>query len=355
MSEIDHVPITLDILSMGRLAVDLYAREVGAPLASVASFNVYAGGCPTNLAVGARRLGLRVGMITRVGADGLSDGLVQFLEREGIDTAAVTRDPAHLTGLAFLAIQPPETFPLTYYRADPADLQLTIADVDAAAIARTRMLFVAGTNLNGDPSRAATLYAMEVARAAGVQVALDLDLRRSLWPEPRAFGVHLRTAVRLADIVIGTEEEIHAVGMERPGGHILSDTYLPPTQDTPPERYQAAYALLERGARIVAVKRGRAGATIFLREPDPFDAHGDRDRVRTFESAPYSVDVLNTLGAGDAWASGFLYGVLNGWDLQKAARFGNATGAYIVTQHACANDMPTLTQIEAFIGEQEKS
>lgn len=307
-----------DLLSMGRLAVDLYASEIGVPLAEVKNFNLYAGGCPTNIAVGARRLGLEVAMLSRVGVDGLSDGLLHFLQKEGIETGYIQRDDSHLTGLAFLSIIPPETFPLVYYRPDPADLYLSLDDLAQVPMEESAVLLVSGTGLSADPSRSTTLAAMERARRVGTSVAIDLDLRKTLWTDLRTYGANMRSALRLADLIIGTEEEIMAAADQ-------------PTVE------QAVTGLIELAQVAVAVKRGSAGSEVFTRNGESFCA------------PPFRVDVLNVLGAGDAWAAGFLYGYIKGWHWAKCARFGNATGAIIVTRHACANDMPTYTEVMNFI------
>jgi len=312
---------TFDVLSMGRLAVDLYANEIGVELRQVKSFSIYVGGCPANIAVGTRRLGLRVAMSSRVGTDGLSDGLVDFMNAEGINTEHVARDSAHLPGLSFLSILPPETFPLVYFRPDPADMHLSLADIKDVPIENSRVLLVAGTNFYRDPSRSTVLAAMERARRAGTTVAIDLDLRKTLWPDLTTYGVTIRSALPLADIIIGTEDEITAAAGE-------SDI-------------DAAIAILRRYAKIaLAVKRGQDGSEIHT--PDGKIHH----------AKPFKVEVLNVLGAGDAWASGFLFGYLSGWDWSKCARFGNATGAIIVTRHACANDMPTHQEVMRFIESQ---
>jgi 5-dehydro-2-deoxygluconokinase len=312
---------SIDVLSMGRLAVDMYANEIGLELRQVKSFNVYAGGCPANIAVGTRRLGLRVAMSSRVGTDGLSDGLIDFMNAEGINTEHVTRDPHHLPGIAFLSILPPETFPLVYFRPDPADSHLSLDDIQNAPIEDSRVLLVAGTNFYRDPSRSTVLAAMERARRAGTTVAIDLDLRKSLWPDLTTFGVNVRSALPLADIIIGTEDEVTAAAGET--------------------NIDVAIASLLRYAKIaLAVKRGQDGSEIHT--PDGNVHH----------AKPFKVDVLNVLGAGDAWASGFLFGYLSGWDWAKCARFGNATGAIIVTRHACANDMPTHQEVTQFIESQ---
>jgi 5-dehydro-2-deoxygluconokinase len=257
-------------------------------------------------------------MSSRVGTDGLSDGLVDFMNAEGISTDYITRDPQHLPGLAFLSILPPETFPLVYFRPDPADSYLSLADIQVAPVEDSRILLVAGTNFYRDPSRSTVLAAMERARRAGTTIVIDLDLRKTLWPDLTTYGVNLRSALPLADIIIGTEDEVTAAAGE-------------------PEVDGAIPALLHYAKVALAVKRGQAGSEIYT-------PHGD-----VYRAAPFKVEVLNVLGAGDAWASGFIFGYLSGWDWTKCARFGNATGAIIVTRHACANDMPTYQDVIDFI------
>lgn len=310
-----------DIISLGRLAIDLYADEIGIELSKVKHFSVYAGGCPANVAVGTSRLGLRVAMASRIGVDGLSDGLVDFLESEGVDTQYVVRDREHLTGLAFLSILPPDTFPLVYYRPDPADIHMTLDDLEPVAFHETRVLFVAGSRFSAEPSRSTALVAMERAREAGAEVVLDIDLRAPLWKDVRTFGANIRSGLPLVDIAIGTEDEITAAA-DRSGVD------------------EAVPVLLDAVSRAVAVKRGQNGSEVHTKDG------------AVHRAMPFTVDVLNVLGAGDAWASGFLYGYLNGWEWQKCARFGNATGAIVVTRHACANDMATQEDAASFIDAQ---
>lgn len=310
-----------DVISLGRLAIDLYADEIGVELARVRHFSVYAGGCPANFATGAARLGLRVAMASRIGTDGLSDGLVEFLTTEGVDTRYVARDAERLTGLAFLSILPPDTFPLIYYRPDPADMHMTPEDMAEIDFEEADALFVAGTRFSGEPARSAALAAMERARAAGTRVALDIDCRPTLWRDPGAFGKHLREALPLADVVMGTEEEIMAAA-DQSGVE------------------EAVPALLDLAQQAVAVKRGANGSEVHTKE-------GDVCRAR-----PFSVKTLNVLGAGDAWAAGFVYAWLQGWPWKQCARFGNAAGAIVVTRHACANDMPRREEVAKFIAQQ---
>jgi 5-dehydro-2-deoxygluconokinase len=301
---------SLDVLAVGRCGIDFYSNDIGHPLRSARSFNVYVGGCPTNVAVGTRRLGLQSALLTRVGTEPLGDFIMDFLAREGVDMSAIVRDRLHLSGLVVLGIEPPDLFPLTFYRQNCADIHLTLDDVYAASIDKAHVLFVSGTGFSREPSASATTAAVEIARANGGTVMLDIDYRQTLWDDPRAFGPTLRRILGVVDMAVGTEEEIMAAA----GTANVDD---------------AVGSLLRVGRNLQAliVKRGSAGATVY-------------DGGTRTDVAPFPVEVLNVLGAGDAFVSGFLYGYRHGWDWARCARFGNATGAIVVTRHACANDMP---------------
>jgi 5-dehydro-2-deoxygluconokinase len=316
---------TYDLLCMGRSSIDLYAHQIGVPMTEVTSFDAYVGGCPTNVSVGTRRLGLRSALLTAVGDDQVGDFVLNFLQRETVETRFIPRKAGRRTSAVLMAIQPPDHFPLTFYRDNCADINLTIDDVNAAPVARSRLIFVSGTGISAEPSRGATFYAAEVARAAGTSVVVDLDYRPTAWEETRAFGPTIRALLRQADLAIGTEEEVIAAGTT-PGHEDLDS---------------AVATLLATGIQALVLKRGSRGAAICRR-----DTAG---RVSVVEVEPYPVTVLNVLGAGDAFASGFLYGHLQGWSLERAARLGNATGAIVVTRHGCANFMPTMPEVEQFV------
>jgi 5-dehydro-2-deoxygluconokinase len=309
----------IDVIAMGRSCIDLYAHEVGVPITGVRSFDCYVGGCPTNVSVGVRRLGLRTLLLTGVGDDQVAEFVLHFLAREGVDVSAVARKPDRRTSAVILTIQPPDCFPLTYYRDNCADIALTVDDVDRTPIADARVLFVSGTGLSREPSHTATLYAQERARAAGARVVLDLDYRADQWSDVRTYGAAVRVAAGRSCLVIGTEDEVCAAA----GG--AGDVA------------EAVPVLLDTGVPALVLKRGEHGATIFERSG------------RSRDVAPFRVQVLNVLGAGDAFASGLLYAWLEGWPLDRAVRFGNATGAIVVTRHSCANDMPTLPEVEVFV------
>jgi 5-dehydro-2-deoxygluconokinase len=305
--------VSLDVLCMGRAGVDLYAEQVGAPLERVTSFAKYVGGCPANIAVGAARLGLKAGMLTRVADDALGRFVRDFLSAEGVDVSAVRFDPHHLTGLAILGIQPPETFPLVFYRKECADLEVTREDVDLSGLLSARALVVTGTGLSHEPSRDATHHAVEHARTAGVRVVLDLDVRTMLWElgeeEMRQEVVRL---LPQADVVVGTREEVSAA-------------------------CGSVDALRAATRGLVIVKDGARGATAYPRAGEAVHSPG------------FTVTVLNTVGAGDGFMAGFLSGWLTDRPLEESLRRANAAGAIVASRHACAPAMPTTAELQALI------
>jgi hypothetical protein len=172
---------TYDLITLGRSSIDLYANEVGEPFINIKSFAAYVGGSPTNIAVGTRRLGLKVALLTAVGPDPVGDFLLNFLEQEGIDTRFIPRKPGRRTSAVILGIEPPDKFPLVYYRDNCADIELTIDDILAAPVADSRVLEISGTALSKEPSRSAAFFAAELARAAGTKIVLDIDFRADQW------------------------------------------------------------------------------------------------------------------------------------------------------------------------------
>jgi 5-dehydro-2-deoxygluconokinase len=311
---------TYDVLAMGRSSIDLYAHEIGCPITDVRSFDAYVGGCPTNVSVGTRRLGLRSALLTAVGDDQVGDFVTTFLDREGVDTRFIPRKRGRRTSAVILTIQPPDRFPLTFYRDNCADRFLTIEDVERSPIGQSRVVFLTGTGLSHEPSRAATFAAAVGAREAGSAVVVDVDYRPDQWDSAHVFAGYVQTLLRSASLAIGTEEEIIAAS-----GASSAEA--------------GAAILLTTGISAVTLKRGVRGATIYRPRQAPVDV------------PPFPVEVLNVLGAGDAFASGFLYGYLEGWSLARAARMGNACGAIVVTRHGCANFMPTREEIDPFVEE----
>ncbi len=336
----DAATRSYDVIAMGRSSIDLYSNDIGAPFVDITSFAAYVGGCPTNISVGTRRLGLRSALLTAVGDDQVGEFILHFLQNERVETRFIPRKQGRRSSAVVLGIEPPDRFPLTYYRDNCADIELTIDDVLAAPIAGSHALLISGTGLSKEPSRSATLFAAETAHREGKKVMLDIDFRPDQWHDPRAFGVTLRSALRLVDVVVGTEDEINAVMLTDPSQVSLTHSQVSDARVSG-DINAAIQALLNLGPRVLAQKRGAAGSTVHL--------VSNGNVVTQIEAPGFPVEVENILGAGDAFASGFLYGLVNGWDWYKAARLANACGAILVTKHGCANFMPTYEEVMTFI------
>jgi len=328
-----------DSLHMGRSSIDLYSNDVGAPFVDIKSFAAYVGGSPTNISVGMRRLGAKPALLTAFGEDPVGDFLLHFLQEEGVETRYILRKPGHRTSAVVLGIEPPNKFPLVYYRDNCADIELTIDDVLASPVAESRILQFAGTNLSREPSRSATMFAAEFARQTGTEVVFDVDFRPDQWHDPRAFGVSSRAVIRLADIVIGTEDELNAAMLTDPAQISLTHSQVSDTK-VGGDVDAAVDAILKLGPKAVIQKRGEEGARVHLLEA------GTR---KSIDVPGFPVKVYNILGAGDAFGAGFLFGYVNGRGWYESARLGNACGAIVVTKHGCANFMPTYDELMEFV------
>lgn len=323
-----------DVLCMGRSSIDLYAHQVGVPITEVTSFDAYVGGCPTNISVGTRRLGLRSALLTAVGDDQVGEFVVSFLEREGVETGFIPRKAGHRTSAVVLTIQPPDRFPLTFYREGCADRELTVEDVEKAPVERSGLVVLTGTGLSHEPARAATLFAAERAAGAGIEIFVDLDYRPDQWVSRSEFSAWVQRLVSKAAIVVGTEEEVVAAANDDDLAGAIARLLGAGLGSSNGDLGEGRDRTLPR---VLIVKRGAAGASIY--------APGSERR----DVAPFPVEVLNVLGAGDAFASGLICGLTRKLPLERAVRMGNATGAIVVTRHGCANFMPTLPEVEAFV------
>lgn len=328
-----------DLACLGRLAVDLYAQQIGAPLEDVASFAKYLGGSSANIAFGAARLGLRSAMISRVGDEQMGRFLLQTLQREGCDTSQVQVDPERLTALVLLGLKDRDTFPLLFYRENCADMALDAAAISEDFIAGCRALLVTGTHLSTEGTRAASLAALGHARRHGTLRVLDIDYRPVLWGltsrgdgatrfvADAAVSARLQALLPEFDLLIGTEEEFLIAGGV--AGDLLASL-------------RAVRALTPAA---MVVKLGAQGCC-FIAGPVPArladapTAAGER------------VEVMNVLGAGDAFAAGLLSGFLTGQGFEAAARIANACGAIVVSRHACAPAMPTQAELAHWFGGQ---
>jgi 5-dehydro-2-deoxygluconokinase len=309
--------MTFDVITMGRVGVDLYPEQTGVGLADVRTFAKSLGGSATNVAVAAARLGERAAVITKVGDDPFGPYVRAALERFGVDPRWVGTHPTLRTPVVFCEIFPPDDFPLLFYR-EPTAPDMTIApeELDLDAIRAARVFWTTGTGLSAEPSRSATLAALE-ARDGGITIH-DLDHRPMFWPHEEEAGRWAREALRHATVAVGNRDEVAvATGTRDPG--------------------DAAAALLELGVEVAIVKRGPEGVLA-------------RSRSESVEVPPVPVEVVNGLGAGDAFGGALVHGLLAGWPLERVIRLANAAGSYVAGRLACADAMPTPAELEEFAG-----
>jgi len=308
----------MDVVILGRIGYDLCSEEPHVPLAQVRRFSRYLGGSSANIAVGLARLGLRVGMVSCLGTDPLSQFLADFLHREGVDTSRVKRVPGLLPSLALTEVSPPDRFPQVFYRQDPADAHLEAEPEDLDYVAGARMFLTNGTALCASPSRESAYRALERAHAAGRRVAFDVDYRWMSWRRPEEAGLASRLALPLVDVLLANEAELELVaGLEG---------------------YERALEALRRRVPLVVAKLGERGTRV---------CQGEQD----FFLPPYRVQVVSTIGAGDGFAAGFLYALLAGKPLEECLHYGNAAAAVVVSRLSCSEAMPTPAEIEQLIAE----
>ena len=327
----------LDVITVGRAGVDLYGQQLGTRLEDVSTFAKYVGGCPANIAIGLARLGLRSGMITRVGDDHMGRFILEQLAREGVDTSRIVSDPDRLTALAILGIRDRQRFPLIFYRENCADMALNADDIDRDYVAVSRAVVLTGTHLSTKQTANASRRILEIAVESGVEVIFDIDYRPVLWgltgrdEGEERFVQNIRVTQKLrsvipdCDIIIGTEEEFHILGGE---GNTLT----------------ALQNIRRQTDALLVCKLGEDGA-IAVNGPVP----------ESLDDCPghsgYSVETLNVLGAGDAFLSGFLKGWLSNEPLAICCQYGNACGALTVTRHGCSVAIPSAKELELFLQE----
>jgi 5-dehydro-2-deoxygluconokinase len=294
----------IDAVVMGRVGIDLYPNQLEAPLREVRTYTRFVGGFAGNVATGLARLGVPAAIVSRVGDEGHGEFVRAWLADEGVDVRFLRTDPYWLTPPTFCEVWPPDNFPILFYRRPTApDWQLSTEDFDHAEVANSRLLYATGTGLAQSPSRETTLEALRAHRGMTI---FDLDWRPSLWDDRSEYPPLAAEASSYADIVIGNEEEIEAAGIEKRSGLIEKRG--------------------ERGAVVWEVKR----------------------QLRIAKEVPgHPVDVVNGLGAGDAFAAALGHGVLNGLSLLDATRRANVAGALVASQLACSEAMPRLEDLEA--------
>jgi 5-dehydro-2-deoxygluconokinase len=308
-----------EVLTMGRIGVDIYPLQTGVGLEDVSTFGKYLGGSATNVAVAAARYQRRAAVITRTGDDPFGRFIHRALRGYGVDDQYVTAVPELPTPVTFCEIFPPDDFPLYFYRWPKApDLEIHREELDFDAIRAAGVFWVTVTGLSAEPSRSATLAALE-ARGRRGHTVLDLDYRPMFWPSAEQARPWVQEALRQVSVAVGNLDECEvAVGAREP--------------------LAAAQALHDLGVSLAVVKQGPKGVL----------AH---DRSVTVEVPPVPVDVVNGLGAGDAFGGALCHGLLASWDLERVMRFANAAGAIVASRLACSDAMPTAAEVETLLGE----
>jgi 5-dehydro-2-deoxygluconokinase len=319
------VTTVFDVITMGRIGVDVYPLQTGVSLRDVTTFGKYLGGSATNVAVAAARYGRRSAVITRTGADPFGEFLHDALRRFGVDDRYVTAVPHLPTPVTFCEIFPPDHFPIYFYRQPKApDLEIDVNELDMAAIRAAGVFWVTGTGLCAEPSRGATLAALQERARAGITV-LDLDYRPMFWPSRHEARQWLQQALPYVTVAVGNLDEVNtAVGETEP--------------------HRAADALHEHGVTLAVVKQGPKGVLASRR--DRADRPDD-----VVEVPPMDVTVVNGLGAGDAFGGALCHGLLHDWPLGRTMRFANAAGAIVASRLACADAMPDTAEVTELLGE----
>lgn len=309
---------SVEVMTVGRVSVDLYPEQIGIPLEDVTTFARFLGGSATNVAVAAARLGHRSAVVTKVGDDPFGSFVRRALAEFGVDARWVGTHPTLRTPLVFCEVFPPDRFPLLFYREPRApDMTLTGWDMGLDEVATVPLFWTTGTGLSDEPSRSATLAALEARPPQGITVH-DLDYRASFWESEEEARRWAQEALRHATVAVGNEEEVAVAVGER----------LPPAE--------AAAALLDLGVDLAVVKRGAEGT--LARTADEFA-----------EAPVVRVEVVNGLGAGDAFGGALCHGLLGRWPLERTIHFANAAGAFVAAKLACADAMPTEDEVEQLL------
>jgi 5-dehydro-2-deoxygluconokinase len=326
---------TLDVITIGRSSVDLYGQQIGGRLEDMASFSKAVGGCPANIAIGASRLGLKAGFITRVGNEAMGRYILEQMQREGVSTRGIVTDKARLTSLVLLGVRDDKTFPLIFMRENCADAALDVADIDEAFIASAKAIVVTGTHFSRSNTDAAQKTAMRFARHHGRKIIFDIDYRPNLWGladhdagearyvQAERVTQHLQSLLPDCDLIVGTEEEFHIAGG---------------SEDT----LTALRNVRALSKALLVCKRGPMGCVVF-----PGDIPASIEEG--IKGPGFPVSVYNVLGAGDAFMAGFLRGWLKNEPIETCCAYANACGAFAVSRLLCSAEYPTWPELTHFL------
>ncbi|PIK30863.1 5-dehydro-2-deoxygluconokinase [Bacillus siamensis] len=306
-----------DIVAIGRACIDLNAAEYNRPMEETMTFSKYVGGSPANIAIGSAKLGLKAGFIGKISDDQHGRFIVSYMQGKGVDTSQMAVDKeGRKAGLAFTEILSPEECSILMYRDNVADLYLEPSEVNEGYIANAKMLLVSGTALAKSPSREAVLKAVHIAKKHDVKVVFELDYRPYTWQSAEETAVYYTLAAEQSDIVIGTRDEFDVME-NRSGG----------------ENDETVRRLFAHSADLVVIKHGVDGSYAYSRSGEVFRARA------------YKTKVLKTFGAGDSYASAFIYGLVSGRDIETALKYGSASASIVVSKHSSSEAMPAAGEI----------
>ncbi len=312
----------LDVIPIGRVAIDFNPIDYFKTLAESDSYKKYLGGSPANTAVGLARLGKKVGFVAKVSDDRFGDYVVDYFAKEGIDTSNISRAKnGEKLGLTFTEILSPTESGILMYREGVADLALEVNDIDENYIKDTKILLISGTALSKSPSREACIKALYFAKRNGVKVVFDIDYRPYSWNNKDEIAIYYAIVAEKSDILIGSREEFD-----------LTEALIEPGRD---DKQSAAY-WLGKGNRIVIIKHGKKGSTAYTAEG-------------SYSIKPFPVTALKSFGGGDGYGSAFIAGLLEGRDIMDCLERGSASASMLVSAHGCSDFMPTNAEIDSFI------
>jgi 5-dehydro-2-deoxygluconokinase len=310
----------LDFVALGRLCIDLNANEINRPMEETMTFTKYVGGSPANICIGMSRLGMKTGFVGKVAHDQMGRFIVSYLQRNGIDTSNVVTDhTGAVTGLAFTEIKSPTDCSILMYRDNVADLLLEAGEVLEDYIAKAKVLLISGTALAQSPSREAVFQSLDYAQKHGATIVFDLDYRPYTWKSKEETAVYYNLAAEKCNVIIGTREEFDMMeAFEKENKH---------------DDQKTAGKWFDFSAQIVVIKHGKDGSIAYTRDG------------KSHTAAIFPAKVIKTFGAGDSYAAGFLYGLMNEWSVEKSMEFGSAAASIVISSHSCSDAMPTVEQV----------
>ncbi|MGN2369194.1 5-dehydro-2-deoxygluconokinase [Clostridium botulinum] len=318
-----------EIVPIGRVAIDFNPIDINRPLSESKTFKKYLGGSPANIAVGLSRLGKKVGFIGKVSKDQFGKFVVDYFDNERIDTSQIKyAENGESLGLTFTEIASPTESSILMYRNGIADLELDVNEIDEEYIKNTKAIVISGTALAKSPSREAALKALELAKKNDTIVIFDVDYREYNWKNKDEIAIYYSIVGKQSDIVMGSREEFD-----------LMESLIVKEKSTDEE---SAKRWLDFGNKIVVIKHGKEGSTAYTNDG------------KSYKIKPFPVKLLKSFGGGDAYASAFIYGILEEWDIMDALEFGSASAAMLVASHSCSQDMPTVKAINEFIKEKKE-